>query len=122
MKCFGLYFQRALTNVLSADFLQRPRLFSIHLDDHTTETVEVLYYKDQKSWLPFTYAIYKLFTKEVTAIQELTAYFSPSRRWDSIVVSLLYFLKEKVSLCGGFFFFSYCCCYLYVLNTDLVFR
>lgn len=32
-------------------------------------------------------------------MQELTAYFSPSRRWDSIVASLLYLLKEKMSFC-----------------------
>lgn len=31
-------------------------------------------------------------------MQELTAYFSPSRGWDSIVVSLVYLLKENIYL------------------------
>lgn len=34
-------------------------------------------------------------------MQELTAYFSPSWGWDSVVVSLLYLLKENM--------FVFCC-------------
>lgn len=40
-------------------------------------------------------------------MQELTAYFSPSRGWDSIVVSLVYLLKEKVFV---FFVVVACIC------------
>lgn len=54
-------------------------VFSAHLDGHSREEiVQVLYYEDQKSCLPFTYTIYKLFTKGITDMQELTAHFNPS--------------------------------------------
>lgn len=41
-------------------------------------------------------------------MQELTAYFSPSRRWDSIVASLFYLLKEKMSFCVFLLLLSVC--------------
>lgn len=37
-------------------------------------------------------------------------YFSPSRRWDSRVVSLLYLLKEKVSSCVCFNYYCFPVC------------